>query len=227
MTRKVDNMERIIREILQSMTKEGQLPFRLIIGNKKEELLPYYDQIKDIRMDNSNIENRYIAVLAVDNDTGLFYGGISFIFFLLGDYDNIQFWKRDNEKGILKKVTLKNIMPKNYDMAMTMGYSLTSDTKNVKIKYFMINGLIKIVKEVLKLQPFVFFESTGNFRMNHKIMSYDFININNIIPEELIGNIGVTRLESKAVDKFAKLMGFKEMRDYYNLRTLGKVFVSG
>jgi len=112
-------------------------------------------------------------------------------------------------------------------MAMTMGYSLTSDTKNVKIKYFMINGLIKIVKEVLKLQPFVFFESTGNFRMNHKIMSYDFININNIIPEELIGNIGVTRLESKAVDKFAKLMGFKEMRDYYNLRTLGKVFVSG
>ena len=33
-------------------------------------------------MDNSNIENRYIAVLAVDNDTGLFYGGISFIFFL-------------------------------------------------------------------------------------------------------------------------------------------------
>ena len=71
----------------------------------------------------------------------------------------------------------------------------------------MINGLIKIVK-FLNYSPCIF-ESTGNFRMNHKIMSYDFININNIIPEELIGNIGVTRLESKAVDKFAKLMGFK------------------
>lgn len=168
---------------------------------------------------------QFVCLFAVENSTKNVLSLANFIFLRAEDFDSTFFWRRIDGEDILKKVSLSDLAPDRTQNAMTLGFSLIP--KGFTPAAFTAFGkrYMDIWVKCLSLEMYCYLETTGETSLDSRLTAQEKINLRSIDANFDFNLLGKTRDESKFSEQFAQYLEFKELKEVYNIRTLGKVFV--
>ena len=221
----------MLKSILQLIEEEEQNTIHLpgtdisIKCSKDLKLLSQYSfPVMDYRVTSKRFENKFICLMAVENNTKSILSFTNFIFLDIEDFESTFFWKTYENENVLKRITLADFVPKGTHWAMTAGYSLIPKDSIPKVFSAFGKRYMDIFKKINDIGIFSYIEPMGKTNINTSMRQKNQIDLNCIDENFDMSLLGKTRSESGFSEKFAGFMGFKEQKGIYNIRTLGKVY---
>jgi hypothetical protein len=177
----------------------------------------------DGRLDDPNYSEEPISLVFFDKGTQETKAITTLLLFKKIDFPQVKFWYHDRQTESLKRFSIDELDGDIGDCAMTIGYT-QSDKPHKKFrasKFF-----ISIVHNILvNTNVLVFIECTGLIFLDSNVTRNSELTIreNGLFKRE---DFGITRKESKTVEKFVRLINLKKAENIYNLWTLGNVYFS-
>lgn len=222
----LEKINQVIDKHIEMYAKFKDSPYKLVkITNNNRQMLfenkVFIESFVDHRVKKNLDACNFCVIYFTDKETNEIIFSTSFIFLNHNQYEHTCFWNFDRENRQLKKQSLIYLLnPKYPELVMTIGF-----TKNIKNNMRIIQFFLNLVTELIGINVLTFVETTGIVTLNDYLISKSIINLSQE-GTEICNNIGKTKNSSITVEKFCKKMGMKELPLIYNLRTLGKVYIS-
>lgn len=200
-----------------------------------DELHHYEKCMFDFRIKQDQFKSAHVTLVLIDKEQQSIAGNASVFLIKKNQFKDLRFWKRKiwQEKPTLKLITLSEFpdIEQVYQIFMH-GYiqspSFTQKEKRARTYAWAVYRyarfaicLAELCKE--KRVP-ILFETIGKVERRNRIASSE-LDETILTPEER-ASIGMTRPESLATEKIARLLNIQEINNVFNERTLGKVFFS-
>jgi hypothetical protein len=218
----MEDIELIIEQSFCEPINKGNSPLQVFLRRNQ----PFTGTVElhlheDYRVNHLGQKLEYISLLVVERHTGQTVFSTSFIFYTKAQLGFIKFWKRENSR--LYKISGEDLLQKYESRVMTIGYTYVY-YKSFMEKYKFTQDFINLCSLFIKTGLFVFVETTGRIKPDKLMYERNELDLADF--GDYSKQIGITKNESKAVEKFSLMIGLTEAVDIYNLKTFGKVYFS-
>jgi len=231
---KLTEIEKLANKHLNIVKEKGE---DLYIFEKvtTQEINHHFQHLFDIRIKEELLKSTHVSIVLVDTKKQVIAGNSSLFLLNREHFNALHFWKKERveNRNVYIKITL-NDFPDIEDVTQIVmhGYVQSPSVMQNSQAYLLHSGIhyryLKFLKNLATIckdkNVFMLIESMGKLSLKKELENPQIDETALTFEERK--NIGITRLESIASEKTARVLRLKEINNIYNERTFGKVFFS-
>lgn len=221
-------MGNLLDIVYQNITKfnNESTKYRLVEVNDDDLRMKHMNIGADYRLGLDTFKGSAISLAFLGKDDKEIKAVTTLFIYHQNDYQRILFWYHQKAEDHLYKISVQELSKFVGDGTL-ISLGFTKSTNDSGIKYVGTKFMLNLTKNIQsECNAKVFIEATGSIVLNNEVLiNYKLpVSTSNIFDPS---KLGIVREESKAVPKFAKLLGLKKVPDLYSYLTLGPVYFLG
>ncbi len=176
----------------------------------------------DFRLADERFKNAHLTLKLIDKNRGSLAGNTSILLVGRENFRSFTFWRR-NGSSTLCKVALHEL-PIAASVPQIVTHGFVRSPSIFPITYRYVRFVMTLGRLCAEQAIPMLVEPAGRLSLGNRTSKLSLA-LRDLSLEEW-RSVGCTRPSSVPAEKMARLLGLDEMKDTFNVRTLGKVFFS-